>query len=371
MSKKIILKAVASYMLLLFIISCGNNSVNNSEKGETTHFDTLFPKYANGFYILSSNNNQYVLVLQDENRNPVYRYRLSSDSATADVVIPVRRTVSFSSTHYGFLESLHQENIIKGISGKDYLIAGNKDEIEEIGISSNLNFEKIISLQPQIVFGNALGGENQTLEEKFKQFNILYLPVSEYTEDSPLARAEWIKLFGLLTGKLPQADSIFNHIEKQYLEWKNSVAEKFGKEKKPLVLMSFPYQNTWYVPGGKSFQATFIKDAGGEYIFQDSNQKNSFVADAETILAKGREADFWLNLNHINSKKEIVAENKLFAQFKPFKNNSIYNNNKRMVGMANAYWQTGVVNPHRILEDIIRILHRDNKQNLYYYKKVE
>ncbi|HCQ28847.1 MAG TPA: hypothetical protein DIU39_01090 [Flavobacteriales bacterium] len=366
-----IAKAVTYFLLLLFIISCGENEVNHSvPEGNEVKPDTIRPEYAKGFYFLKYQSNDYVLILQDEKQSKTKKYHFTlNDSASKSsdkIPLPVQSAVAFSSTHYGFLEPLNQTEIIKGISGKEYLISNHKEEIEEIGFTENLNFEKIVSLKPQVVFGNNFQSLDANFVNKFAQLGIAYIPISEYSEDSPLARAEWIKVFGLLTGKTASADSIFRNIEKQYLQLKQSACNK----NKPTVLMSFPYQNTWYVPGGKSFQATFVKDAGGNYIFSENQDKNSFIADSELILEKGKNADFWLNLNNIQTKKEILDENPLFARFKAFQNNTIFNNNKQMVGKANAYWQTGVVNPHKILADIIHILQNDTNKNLNYYKPV-
>jgi iron complex transport system substrate-binding protein len=366
-------KAVIYSMLLLFIISCQTGSQNELKpENNQTFNDTILPKYAKGFYFIKLDGNLTSLVFLNSEGKKAVSFQLSADSLQQNAIkIPVKNTIAFSTTHYGFLQPLKQTQIIKGVSGKDYLVSDTKNNIEEIGFADNLNFEKIVSIKPQVILGNGLESLTSPYVEKFKQFNITYLPISEYAEDSPLARAEWIKVFGLITNKLAEADAIFKEIEQKYLHLKSKASNYSKSNKKPIVLMSFPYQKIWYVPGGKSFQAAFVNDAGGEYIFKDNTDKGSFTADAEIILAKGKTADFWLNVNQINTKQEIAKENAVFTQFKSFKNNTIFNNNKQVYGKANVYYQTGVVNPHLILQDIIRILHQDSIKNLYYYKQIK
>ncbi len=369
----------AVFFLLCFgllLFSCNTSSPVDNAANQPVKYDTIFPKYAKGFYLLKPlSGNRLVLVLQNDENSRVYKYYLL-DSASyyysdTTLPVPVSRAVAFSSTHYGFLMPLQKHTVIKGISGKDYLFAQDKQSIQEIGFTENLNYEKIFALKPQIIFGNSLASVSAPYSQKFKQFNIPYFPVSEYQEPSPLAKAEWIKVFGLLTGTLPQADSIFQNIENSYNNLLHEVQQKYAQQESPTVLMSFPYQNTWYVPGGNSFQATFVHDAGGKYIFAENTAKSSFVVDVEQILGKGKNADVWLNVNQVQSKKDIVNENPLFKTFKAFAQNRIYNNDKRKQELANDYWQSGVVNPQRILQDIITILHQPNDTNLYYYRQVK
>ncbi len=363
-----------SFGLMLF--SCNTSAPLDNVVNQPVKYDTISPKYAQGFYLLKPlSGNPLVLVLQNNENSQVYKYYLLDTAnyyySDTTLPFPVTRAVAFSSTHYGFLSTLKQHTLIKGISGKDYLFAQDKQSIQEIGFTENLNYEKILILKPQIIFGNDLSSLSAPFKQKFKQLRLPYLPVSEYQEPSPLAKAEWIKVFGLLTGMLPQADSVFQQIEKRYHNLLKEVQQKYAQQKMPEVLMSFPYQNTWYVPGGKSFQATFVHDAGGKYIFSENTAKGSFVADVEQILWKGKNADVWLNVNQAQSKKDIVNENPLFQTFQAFKHNRIYNNDKRKQGVANDYWQSGVVNPHRILQDIITILHHSNDTNLYYYRQIK
>ncbi len=58
-----------------------------------------------------------------------------------------------------------------------------------------------------------------------KERNIPVIYNGDWVESSALAKAEWIKFFGVLFNKEREADSIFNTIEKNYSEAKK-IAQK-------------------------------------------------------------------------------------------------------------------------------------------------
>ena len=54
------------------------------------------------------------------------------------------------------------------------------------------------------------------------------------------------------------------------------------------------YQGVWYLPGGASYQAKIIEDAGGKYIWADDKSAGSLNLSYEEVLAKAHNADIWL-----------------------------------------------------------------------------
>lgn len=74
---------------------------------------------------------------------------------------------------------------------------------------------------------------------------------ADYMETSPLGRAEWMKFYGLLTGKEQEADSLFKSIEKEYLSLKQIAKDVTNR---PTVISELKYSSAWYVPGGKALQ---------------------------------------------------------------------------------------------------------------------
>ena len=85
------------------------------------------------------------------------------------------------------------------------------------------------------------------------------------------------------------------------------------------------------------------------------------------------QADFWLNVGYVDSRADIAARDVRYKAFRPFRQSTIFNNNKRVNDLgANDYWESGAVNPHLILADLIRILHPEllPDHELVYYKQL-
>jgi iron complex transport system substrate-binding protein len=200
------------------------------------------------------------------------------------------------------------------------------------------------------------------------------LPVAislDHLEETPLARAEWIKFYACFFDKQRLADSIFSSSEKKYNELKALVKEEI---KKPTVLTEIKYGDTWYVPSGTSYMANLISDAGGDYFWKDDRKTGSTPLSFEMVYTKAKDCDVWINTYNLNSKKELLAYDTRYGLFKAFKENRVYNNNK--VQNANGYsnyWETAMPHPEEVLADLIAILYpaRLPDHAFTYYKQLE
>jgi iron complex transport system substrate-binding protein len=91
------------------------------------------------------------------------------------------------------------------------------------------------------------------------------------------------------------------------------------------------------------------------------------------VYRKAGDAEVWINLSMVMSKKEMLAQEERYKKFKAFQNNRLYNNNKRVNGKGYSdYWETAMFHPDRVLRDLILIFHGAEVQekDLYYYRKI-
>ena len=147
-----------------------------------------------------------------------------------------------------------------------------------------------------------------------------------------------------------------------------------GVANKPTVLLNAPYQGIWWIPGGNSFLARFLKDAGAAYLWADDPSTGSKIIDFEVIYEKALDADYWLHPGQWNSLKEGLAVDERFAQFRAFREGHVYNNNARVNKYGgNDYWESGLTKPDVILADLIKIFHPElvPDHKLVYYKKLK
>jgi iron complex transport system substrate-binding protein len=175
----------------------------------------------------------------------------------------------------------------------------------------------------------------------------------DYLESHPLGRAEWMKVVGLLCGKEDVRNQWFDDVVRRYesLSYKCSVIED-----KPTVFSDLPFENQWYVPGGNSYIAKIFSDAGGDYIWKDNESTGSLHIDAESVLLKAQNADFWRVINSSDvpfTYERLKNENELYPLFKAFKEKQLLVCNVRESG----YFEKSQYEPDVLLADFIYHFH--------------
>jgi iron complex transport system substrate-binding protein len=171
-----------------------------------------------------------------------------------------------------------------------------------------------------------------------------------------LGRAEWLKFMALLVDKEYTADSIFSAIEAEYVGLRDMV---FRKLNWPSVMTGSNFRGTWYMPGGNSYLAHMLVDAGAQYYYANDSTRGSLPLNVESVLKNFYNAEVWLNCN-FNSISELIAADGKHALFQSVATGRVYNFNKRQLPSgANDYWESAVVRPDWLLKDLIAILHPD------------
>jgi cobalamin transport system substrate-binding protein len=375
----------AGLIALIILFSCSNKKNSNNYISDNQKEPVSF-KYAKGFKIDKIDTYKLITVLNPWSgaNNIEYQYLLIDkdeelpDYANEYTVIrtPIEKVVCLSTTHVAFIDILKKTKSIVGVSGTDFI---NNNEVREnidnklvfdVGYDSNLNYELIVGMKPDLVITYGIGGEIAGYNQRLKDLGINAVMNAEYLEDHPLGKLEWIKFIAAFYNMENEADSYFNTIEKEY----NALLE-IAKEvtNKPKVLIGLPYKDSWYVPGGKSFLAKMIEDAGGEYIWEENDSRESQPFNTESVFVKASKAKMWLHTGNSNSKNDILKVDERFKNFRPFNESLIYNNNLRMNQFGgNDYWETGLVQPNIVLKDMIKIFHPEllNGHQLVYYKQI-
>jgi iron complex transport system substrate-binding protein len=169
------------------------------------------------------------------------------------------------------------------------------------------------------------------------------------------------------------ADSIFNEIEHNYLDLK---ARASMVKEKPAAFCNLPFKEIWYMPCSGNYMTRLLTDAGCNFLWKDegANNRYNLSLDYETVYSRAANADYWLNTGFANSLAEIKAADKKNTFFKAFKTGNVYNNNKRNTPAGGFdFWESGTVNPDKILADLIYIFHPEllKSHELYYYQKLK
>jgi len=203
-----------------------------------------------------------------------------------------------------------------------------------------------------VAFG--VDGTNTSMET-IQKAGIPVIYNGDWVEKSPLAKAEWIKFFGALYNKEKEADSIFNQIEKDYLEAKMIAAQATSK---PTILCGAMHKDVWYLPNGTSPEAQFLKDANVNYLWSNTKETGSVALSFEAVFEKAKEAQLWLSPSYYTSYEALEKSNSHYTQFSAFQNKNIYtfsNTTGKTGGVL--YYELGTARPDLVLKDMIKICH--------------
>ena len=297
-------------------------------------------------------------------------------STYTTVHVPVKRVVVTSTTHIPSLEMLGEENTLVGFPGTRYISSEqtrarvDAGYIREAGANESLNTEVMIDLEPDAVVGFSISSDNKAMNT-LQQSGIKVLYNGDWTEQSPLGKAEWIKFFGELYGKQKEADSIFTHIATDY-----NAAKELAKNAKtsPTVLSGAMYQDNWYLPQGGSWAALFLKDAHANYLWGETSGTGSHTLSFESVLDKGQNADYWIGPGQFTSLTEMTNDNPHYAQFKAYKNSKVYSFSSRKGATGGIiYYELAPNRPDLVLKDLISILHPEllPSYQLHFFEKLK
>ena len=282
---------------------------------------------------------------------------------TLEVTAPLRSIVCMSSSYIGFLDAIGCDSVATAVSGLAYV---SDPEVQahavDVGYDAALDYETILKLRPDLVLTYAVSAAEPPYLQKLRDLGIRTAVIHEHLESHPLARAEYIKFFGLLTGRKEQADSLFADIRDRYLSLvKESDAPKS-------VLVNIPYADQWYIPGGDNYMTRLIHDAGGVVLGAVPGRFESSVISVEKAFELAQEADCWLNPGWCATKAQLRSVHPLFADF-PVLGKSVWNNTKQSTpGGGNAFWETGPAHPDLILEDLRAIFDGTEVPGYYYFQ---
>ncbi len=374
-------------IILLSLLACtpsGKHSLPTQFPEETIQ---LRVEFAKGFEFYQSENLKFIVVKNPwqgaENIQIVYCLYPKNQSEpflnfpAKKIPIPIESVACMSSTHVGFLEALQQCDKIQGVSGIKYLHnetileSYTNNNIREIGSEGGLNWEVLIEIAPDLLFNFGIGNEVSASAAKLEELKINDFLVAEYLETSPLGKAEWIKCFAAFFGKDSLGQQIFDRIKTSYLELKT---ETDNISYRPRILTGMPWKEVWYLPGNESYLANFIQDAGGEYVWSHWKKREPQALSLETVFMRASDADIWINAGFALSLNEITEFDNRLGEFKAFQAGQVYNNNLRQnKSGGNDYWESGIMEPHIILRELIAIFHPEDKsdQEFKYYQKLD
>lgn len=354
--------------LIIVLLAACNGKKGTAIGGLTTQL--YAPQYASGFDIKGADGYESTIITVT---NPwqgadsissqlfIARNGESAPEGFAGQVLEgdASRIVAMSSTHIAMLDALGEAARVVGVSG-----------IGDLGYEGNINYELLISLDPDIVLLYGINGASP-MEGKLNELGIPFMYVGDYLEKSPLGKAEWMVALSEIIGRRDAGEQAFADIPVRYNDLKKKVAESVVDA--PSVMFNTPYGDSWFMPSTDSYVVRLVNDAGGDYIYKKNNGNASIPIDLEEAYQLTSEADIWLNVGIFNSLDELKTSCPKFSDTRCFRNGSVWNNNlKTTAAGGNDYFESGVVNPDIILRDLVKIFHPELvEEDFVYYKQLK
>lgn len=304
--------------------------------------------------------------------------KLKSGKFTYDIPtskLPYKKVVLLNASLVGYFTELGLESTIIGISSPEYVFSAKIHKLIDDGIIQNVgneqkyDLEKIIALQPDVIFTNYIASFDNTYD-LIRKNGIEIIFLDEYLEQDPLEKSKYLVVFGKLFNAEKRVEESFTTIQNSYDSLKTLASKS---KSKPVVLANEMYGNQWFLPGGKTNLAQFIADANGKYINSENPEFKAVAMSFEEVYAKAQHAEYWINVGNHQAKKELLQINPNYTKMNVFNKGKLYTVTGKERAKSNDYFESGVVRADLVLKDYIKIFHPEllPDYNLTYLKELK
>lgn len=365
-------------ILVVLLASCGGKVNPQLGGGDTIRlkYSSLLTLVRHSDYTVAEVRNPwksdkvlhtYVLVPREKQVPP-------TDSLPENATIvrtPVKKAAVFTTVHCSLLDMLGCKERIAAVADVKYIKLPyvqqqvRSGRMADCGSGLQPVVEKIMDVKPDVIMLSPF--ENSGGYGKVEELDIPIIECADYMENSPLARAEWMKFYGILFGTEGAADKLFAEVDSSYQALCQQ-AKQAGKGHS--VLIDRMVGSVWHVPGGRSTIGQMVKDAGGIYPWATDGHGGSLSLSFENVLEKGGEADVWLfrySSDKTYTRNDLLDERHGYEQLKAFKNGQLYGCNVEKT----LFYEETPFRPDWLLADFIQIIHPElaGSYKLRYFQK--
>uniref|UniRef100_A0A7S0ZGV6 Fe/B12 periplasmic-binding domain-containing protein n=1 Tax=Timspurckia oligopyrenoides TaxID=708627 RepID=A0A7S0ZGV6_9RHOD len=296
-------------------------------------------------------------------------------------------TIAFAALSLGLVDKIAAIQTVKIVTNQDVrdaVAAGtifeadpNYELFQGDGHGGLINPE-IVPVLPSMAFISTFGSGTQSSAEVFEsqtESKIEYMPVAETMESTPLGRAEWVKVIGLVLGVTEEANTVFTGIRSRYESTKELVS---GSKFRPSVATNGLFGSSWFFSGPSSYIGAYIADAGA---VQNIEVDTGNPLTADQALERYESARFWINYpsTSADSVDDVLAEDssnpKTYESMQSAMCARVSSNARRLnpSGTGSDFFESGIASPDTVLLDLVTVLHPEltTSHSLVYYKEFE
>jgi iron complex transport system substrate-binding protein len=351
------LKIIIVPLSIFFLQSCVQHQAKSYPSQVHEISDTVEVKYAEGFEVRYEYGGLTITTHSIASNTPFTDSLFILTNPEADISLKFHTLSSGidaiacqSSTHVAFLNALNKVELVAGLCGMEYVqnsqinAALVENNVTEICAAEQVDIEVLQKLNTDLFLIYPFETEGRV---KYDAAGIRTFFIAEYLEQTALARLEWIKLFGLITGKAKEANVYFEKVESEYLSLINS-----NKKSNSKFILNLPYKESWFMPSANSMIVNLIEDAGLSYYYPSSEITENETRSTEAVWNDAMFAEYWIIMASRSSDfslEDLLAEEPVYKEFLAVKKNQVIFCNTA----TSDYFVQGVVEPQIILKDIL------------------
>ena len=189
------------------------------------------------------------------------------------------------------------------------------------------DYEQILATDCGLAIENTMILHTPDVKEQLEHFGIPVLVERSSYESGPLARMEWIKLYGILLGKEELAEQVFSAQEAAIESILSQ--EPTGRS---CAFFSLTSNNLATVRKGNDYVAKMIEMAGGTYVFSNLTDNGNSLATMnlplEDFYAGAKDADVLIYNSAIEgiieSVSQLTEKFPLLSEFSAVQNGQVW-----------------------------------------------
>ena len=305
--------------------------------------------YAQQFSVTYEDDGSMLLTVAGRDRFRLLS-READDSCYADDIpiirIPVRNVCLASSSVADLFLQLDALDAIRlsSTAASGWRLPAVADAMEQeailyAGKYSAPDYELILTENCDLVIENTMILHSPAVREKLEMLGLPVLVEYSSYEPHPLGRVEWIKLYGLLTGREKEAVRFFEEQVASLASLQD--LEKTGKKAAFFYIGS---NGSVIVRKPSDYVSKMIELAGGTYPFTDIPDDGTALStmnmQMESFFAQAKDCDVLIYNSTvdggISSLEELVQKSPLLAEFDAVRNGQVWCSEQDMFQQTSA-----------------------------------
>jgi iron complex transport system substrate-binding protein len=224
------------------------------------------------------------------------------------------------------------------------------------------DYEMMVDKEIHLAIENTMILHSPKVLERLEDLGIpVFIDRSSY-ENEPLGRLEWIKIYGILTGKEKQAGNFFDQ-QKSLVE----AIDTGNLQEKKVAVFAVNSNHQIVTRKSNDYLAKMITEAGGIYLSPEETDSDSsstqMTISIEAFYAYALDADILIYNGTIQDAPqtldELLAIDKLFGSLSAVQNGKVWYTDKSLYQFAN---KTGT-----IIENLNAVISREEKETLFFH----